>query len=160
MIMPAITTPTKTTTKKPASPRRAPGAALAGGPGVEEPAEGPVVIAKESPNALCSHVLEIASGSDVYECLAAFVRRRRCGVSVVCGSGAVLGGAVVGALMASVPVTVIAASFTNAVYERLPLEDGEGAAPAADQTKPETALYNSEVSNDVVWAPQTCPPPY
>ncbi|KAL1542158.1 AT-hook motif nuclear-localized protein 20 [Salvia divinorum] len=182
-------------------------------PGSKNRPKAPVVMAKESPNALRSHVLEIGSGSDVYECLAGFVRRRRCGVSVVSGSGAVrdvtlrqpaapdgvislpgrfeilslsgtflpepsppgatrltvflagrqgqvFGGAVVGALVASVPVTVIAASFTNAVYERLPLEDGEGAAPAADQTKPAAALYNSEVSNDVVWAPQTCPPPY
>lgn len=193
-------------------------------PGSKNKAKPPVVITKESPNALRSHVLEIGSGSDVYECLAAFVRRRRCGVSVVSGSGVVkdvtlrqpaapdgvislqgrfeilslsgtflpepappgatrltvflaggqgqvVGGAVVGALMASVPVTVIAATFANAVYERLPIEDKngstEGAAAAppqnhdlgGDQTKQSVPLYNSQVPNDVVWAPQPCPPP-
>ncbi|KAH6777664.1 AT-hook motif nuclear-localized protein 20 [Perilla frutescens var. hirtella] len=192
-------------------------------PGSKNKPRPPVVITKESPNALRSHVLEIGSGSDVYECLAAFVRRRRCGVSVVSGSGVVkdvtlrqpaapdgvislqgrfeilslsgtflpepsppgatrltvflaggqgqvVGGAVVGALMASVPVTVIAATFTNAVYERLPIEDesggGEGMPAAAqnhdlagDETK-SLGLYNAQVSNDVVWAPQPCPPPY
>ncbi|XP_057789106.1 AT-hook motif nuclear-localized protein 19-like [Salvia miltiorrhiza] len=188
-------------------------------PGSRNRPKPPVVITKESPNALRSHVLEIATGGDVYECLAGFVRRRRCGVSVLSGSGAVadvtlrhpaapdgvislpgrfeilslsgtflpepappgatrltvfldggqgqvLGGVVVGALMASVPVTVIAVLFSNAVYERLPVEDedggGEGMPPplpqnhdgASDQTKQNVPLYN-----DVVWAPQACPPP-
>ncbi|KAL0452844.1 UNVERIFIED_CONTAM: AT-hook motif nuclear-localized protein 15 [Sesamum latifolium] len=136
----------------------------------------PILITKESPNALRSHVLEIASGSDVFESISTFARRRHCGVSVLSGSGIVtdvrlrhpaapggvislqgrfemlslsgvflpepappgatglavylaggqgqvVGGTVAGALMASGPVMVIAATFTNAVYERLPLED-------------------------------------
>jgi predicted DNA-binding protein with PD1-like motif len=41
------------------------------------------------------------------------------------GQGQVVGGNVVGALIASGPVIVIAASFTNVAYERLPLEDDE-----------------------------------
>ncbi|KAK6914058.1 PPC domain [Dillenia turbinata] len=44
--------------------------------------------------------------------------------------GQVVGGSVVGALVAAGPVMVIAATFANAIYERLPLEeqeDGDGA---------------------------------
>ncbi|KAK6162738.1 hypothetical protein DH2020_002579 [Rehmannia glutinosa] len=42
------------------------------------------------------------------------------------GQGQVVGGNVVGALIASGPVIIIAASFTNVAYERLPLEEEEG----------------------------------
>ncbi|GMH15365.1 hypothetical protein Nepgr_017206 [Nepenthes gracilis] len=142
----------------------------------------PIVITKESPNAVRSHVLEISSGSDIAESIATFAQRRHRGVSVLSGSGIVtnvtlrqpaapggvitlhgrfeilslsgaflpapsppgatgltvylsggqgqvVGGSVVGPLVASGPVMVIAATFTNATYERLPLEDdppGEG----------------------------------
>ncbi|XP_047336685.1 AT-hook motif nuclear-localized protein 23-like [Impatiens glandulifera] len=41
------------------------------------------------------------------------------------GQGQVVGGNVVGRLIAAGPVIVIAASFTNVAYERLPLEDDE-----------------------------------
>ncbi|XP_073029252.1 AT-hook motif nuclear-localized protein 23-like [Primulina eburnea] len=41
------------------------------------------------------------------------------------GQGQVVGGNVVGALIASGPITIIAASFTNVAYERLPLEEEE-----------------------------------
>ncbi|KAL5724358.1 AT-hook motif nuclear-localized protein 23 [Ranunculus cassubicifolius] len=41
------------------------------------------------------------------------------------GQGQVVGGSVVGALIAAGPVIVIAASFTNVAYERLPLDDEE-----------------------------------
>ncbi|KAJ0612013.1 putative AT-hook motif nuclear-localized protein 15-29 [Helianthus annuus] len=44
------------------------------------------------------------------------------------GQGQVVGGNVVGALIASGPVIVIAASFTNVAYERLPLDEDEAAA--------------------------------
>ncbi|KAH6789646.1 putative AT-hook DNA-binding family protein, partial [Perilla frutescens var. frutescens] len=40
--------------------------------------------------------------------------------------GQVVGGNVVGALIASGPVIIIAASFTNVAYERLPLDEEEG----------------------------------
>ncbi|KAF5740495.1 DNA-binding protein [Tripterygium wilfordii] len=43
------------------------------------------------------------------------------------GQGRVVGGSVVGPLMASGPVMVIAATFSNATYERLPLEEEEEA---------------------------------
>ncbi|GFZ15439.1 putative AT-hook DNA-binding family protein [Actinidia rufa] len=41
------------------------------------------------------------------------------------GQGQVIGGSVVGELTAAGPVIVIAASFTNVAYERLPLEEEE-----------------------------------
>jgi len=41
------------------------------------------------------------------------------------GQGQVVGGNVVGELTAAGPVIVIASSFTNVAYERLPLEDDE-----------------------------------
>ncbi|KAG6593733.1 AT-hook motif nuclear-localized protein 21, partial [Cucurbita argyrosperma subsp. argyrosperma] len=41
------------------------------------------------------------------------------------GQGQVVGGNVVGALMASGPVIIIASSFSNVAYERLPLEEEE-----------------------------------
>ncbi|KAD5802765.1 hypothetical protein R6Q59_028183 [Mikania micrantha] len=44
------------------------------------------------------------------------------------GQGQVVGGNVVGALIASGPVIVIAASFTNVAYERLPLDEDETGA--------------------------------
>ncbi|XP_015580943.3 AT-hook motif nuclear-localized protein 20 [Ricinus communis] len=46
------------------------------------------------------------------------------------GQGQVVGGSVVGSLIAAGPVMVIAATFANATYERLPLEDDEEAASA------------------------------
>ncbi|KAL8028426.1 hypothetical protein ABFX02_14G159300 [Erythranthe guttata] len=41
------------------------------------------------------------------------------------GQGQVVGGNVVGALIASGPVIIVAASFTNVAYERLPLDEEE-----------------------------------
>lgn len=148
----------------------------------------PIIITRESPNALRSHVLEIAGGADIMDAVATFSRRRQRGVSVLSGSGVVanitlrqpaappgavvtlqgrfeilslsgaflpppcppgatgmaiylaggqgqvVGGTVVGELVASGPVIVVAATFSNATYERLPLADdepGEAAAAAA-----------------------------
>ncbi|XP_051121788.1 AT-hook motif nuclear-localized protein 23-like [Andrographis paniculata] len=42
------------------------------------------------------------------------------------GQGQVVGGNVMGALIASGPVIIIAASFTNVAYERLPLDEDDG----------------------------------
>lgn len=146
----------------------------------------PIVVTKETPNTLKSHVLEIKSGTNLIETIAAFANRRGRGVSVLSGSGIVtnvtlrqppaasgvaagvitlhgrfeilslsgsflpnapnspvgttgltvylagsqgqvVGGNVVGELIASGPVMIIAASFTNATFERLPLvENDEG----------------------------------
>lgn len=146
-------------------------------PGSKNKPKSPVVVTKESPNSLQSHVLEIATGADVAESLNAFARRRGRGVSVLSGSGLVtnvtlrqpaasggvvslrgqfeilsmcgaflptsgspaaaagltiylagaqgqvVGGGVAGPLIASGPVIVIAATFCNATYERLPIEE-------------------------------------
>lgn len=152
-------------------------------PGSKNKPKPPVVVTRESPNAMRSHVLEIASGADIVEAIAGFSRRRQRGVSVLSGSGAVtnvtlrqpagtgaaavalrgrfeilsmsgaflpapappgatglavylaggqgqvVGGSVMGELIASGPVMVIAATFGNATYERLPLDqEGEEGA--------------------------------
>ncbi|WCJ43826.1 AT-hook motif nuclear-localized protein 20 [Euphorbia peplus] len=147
-------------------------------PGSKNKPKPPIFVTRDSPNALKSHVMEIASGSDVAESLACFARKRQRGVCILSGSGMVtnvtlkqpssagavmalhgrfeilsltgaflpgpappgatgltiylaggqgqvVGGSVVGSLVASGPVMVIAATFSNATYERLPLEEEE-----------------------------------
>lgn len=143
----------------------------------------PIVVTRDSANALRCHVMEITNGCDVMKSLTVFARRRQRGVCMLTGNGAVtnvtfrqpggggggggsdvvklhgrfeilslsgsflpppappaasgltvylaggqgqvIGGNVVGPLMASGPVVIMAASFGNAVYERLPLEEEE-----------------------------------
>ncbi|KAJ0478900.1 putative AT-hook motif nuclear-localized protein 15-29 [Helianthus annuus] len=138
----------------------------------------PVIITRDSPNALRSHVMEVASGCDIQESIANFSLRKQRGVCILSGSGTVtnvtlkqpatagdvltlhgrfeilslsgsflpppappaasgltiylaggqgqvVGGGVVGPLLASGPVVIMAASFGNAAYERLPLEEEE-----------------------------------
>ncbi|KAJ6792153.1 putative AT-hook motif nuclear-localized protein 29 [Iris pallida] len=140
----------------------------------------PIIITRESPNALRSHVLEIATGADIVDAVNSFARRRQRGVSVLSGSGVVslrqpggnvvalhgrfeilslsgaflptpaasaasgltvylsggqgqvVGGSVVGELTASGPVMVIAATFANATFERLPMGEEEEVGPAED----------------------------
>lgn len=147
-------------------------------PGSKNKAKPPVIITRESANTLRAHILEVASGSDVFECVTTYARRRQRGICVLSGSGTVtnvslrqpaaagsvvtlhgrfeilslsgsflpppappgatsltiylaggqgqvVGGNVVGELIAAGPVIVIAASFTNVAYERLPLEEEE-----------------------------------
>ncbi|KAL1806453.1 hypothetical protein ACET3Z_029521 [Daucus carota] len=147
-------------------------------PGSKNRPKPPIIVTRDSPNSLRSHVMEIASGTDVAESIAQFSRRRQRGVCVLSGSGSVanvtlrqpaapgavialqgrfeilsltgaflpgpappgstgltvylaggqgqvVGGSVVGSLVAAGPVMVIAATFTNATYERLPLEEEE-----------------------------------
>uniref|UniRef100_A0A0E0HTN8 PPC domain-containing protein n=1 Tax=Oryza nivara TaxID=4536 RepID=A0A0E0HTN8_ORYNI len=137
----------------------------------------PVIITRDSPDALHSHIIEVAPGADVAACVAEYARRRGRGVCLMGASGAVadvavrgaaaplpgrfellsvtgtvlpppappgasglsvllsagqgqvVGGCVVGPLVAAGPVTLFAATFANAVYERLPLAD---AADVAD----------------------------
>lgn len=138
----------------------------------------PIIITRDSANALRSHVMEITNGCDIGESIATFARRRQRGVCILSGSGTVtnvtlrqpatpgavvtlhgrfeilslsgsflpppappaatgltiylaggqgqvVGGSVVGALIASGPVVIMAASFGNAAYERLPLNEEE-----------------------------------
>ncbi|KAK8617526.1 hypothetical protein V6N13_080436 [Hibiscus sabdariffa] len=150
----------------------------------------PIIVTRDSPNSLRSHVLEISSGSDIVDSVSDYARRRGRGVCVLSGTGAVtnvtlrqpgappggvvtlhgrfeilsltgtslpppappgaggltvylagvqgqvVGGSVVGPLMASGPVVLMAASFANAVYDRLPLEeeDPQQHQPAASQS--------------------------
>ncbi|KAF8392241.1 hypothetical protein HHK36_022583 [Tetracentron sinense] len=165
-------------------------------PGSKNKPKPPIFVTRDSPNALRSHVMEVASGADVAESVAQFARRRQRGVCVLSGSGAVanvtlrqpaapgavvalhgrfeilsltgaflpgpappgstgltvylaggqgqvVGGSVVGALVAAGPVMVIAATFANATYERLPLEDdddpgsgGQGQLPGGPGSSP------------------------
>lgn len=142
----------------------------------------PIIITRDSANALRSHVMEIATGCDIMDSLNTFARRRQRGICILSGSGTVtnvtlrqpaspgavvtlhgrfeilslsgsflpppappaasgltiylaggqgqvVGGSVVGPLLASGPVVIMAASFGNAAYERLPLEDEEPGVP-------------------------------
>ncbi|KAL2317183.1 hypothetical protein Fmac_031059 [Flemingia macrophylla] len=202
-------------------------------PGSKNKPKPPVVITKESPNALRSHILEICSGSDVADCIATFATRRHRGVSVLSGSGVVtnvslrqpaapagvinlqgrfeilslsgaflpapsppeatgltvylaggqgqvVGGCVVGPLVAAGPVMVVAATFANATYERLPLEDevqggeedmqevnegggGTNTPPShgeQQQVSMPLPVYNLVPQNgDVFWGAPPRPPP-
>ncbi|KAK7309023.1 hypothetical protein RJT34_05434 [Clitoria ternatea] len=136
----------------------------------------PIIITRDSANALKTHVMEVADGCDIVESISNFARRRQRGVCIMSGTGTVtnvtlrqpassgavvtlhgrfeilslagsflpppappaasgltiylaggqgqvVGGSVVGALIASGPVVIMSASFSNAAYERLPLED-------------------------------------
>ncbi|KAK4746328.1 hypothetical protein SAY87_012640 [Trapa incisa] len=152
-------------------------------PGSKNKPKAPIVVARDSPNSLRSHVLEVGSGEDIVESLSSYARRRGRGVCVLSGGGTVtnvtlrqpaapggsvvtlqgrfeiltltgtvlpppappsagglsiflsgsqgqvVGGAIVGQLVASGPVVLMAASFSNAIFERLPLEDEEGDGP-------------------------------
>ncbi|KNA03018.1 hypothetical protein SOVF_213150 [Spinacia oleracea] len=156
-------------------------------PGSKNKPKPPVIITRESANTLRAHILEVASGCDIFDCVASYARRRQRGICVLSGTGTVtnvslrqpggggagasavvtlhgrfeilslsgsflpppappgatsltiflaggqgqvVGGNVVGELVAAGPVIVIAASFTNVAYERLPLEEEESAAAA------------------------------
>ncbi|KAG0483668.1 hypothetical protein HPP92_011752 [Vanilla planifolia] len=58
-------------------------------PGSKNKPKPPVVITRESESAMLPVLLEVAAGSDVLERVAAFARRRRVGISILGGSGAV-----------------------------------------------------------------------
>ncbi|CAA2994947.1 AT-hook motif nuclear-localized 20-like [Olea europaea subsp. europaea] len=149
----------------------------------------PIFVTRDSPNALRSHVMEVANGSDVAESIAQFARKRQRGVCVLSangtvanvtirqpsapgavmalhgrfeilsltgsflpgpappgstgltiylagGQGQVVGGSVVGSLVAAGPVMVIASTFSNATYERLPLEEEEEGGAGGGITGP------------------------
>ncbi|PIM97677.1 hypothetical protein CDL12_29850 [Handroanthus impetiginosus] len=149
-------------------------------PGSKNKAKPPIIISRDSANALRTHVMEVSDGSDIIDSIAIFARARQRGVCIMNGSGnvtnvtlrqpaspgavmtlqgrfeilslsgsflpppappaatgltiylagsqgQVVGGGVVGQLLASGPVMIMAASFSNAAYERLPLEEDENA---------------------------------
>ncbi|EPS57290.1 hypothetical protein M569_17529, partial [Genlisea aurea] len=103
------------------------------------------------------------------------------------GSGRVMGGMSVGPLIASGPVIVVAATFANALYERLPLEAEEEKTPGGGETpepssrgggggnaasgshsqylgsdhhrsKPSLPFYNTQPSTDPFWGSPPFPP--
>ncbi|KAM7252929.1 hypothetical protein ACFE04_025547 [Oxalis oulophora] len=49
----------------------------------------PIIVTRDSPNALRSHVLEVSTGSDVVESVTNYARRRGRGVCVLSGNGTV-----------------------------------------------------------------------
>lgn len=142
----------------------------------------PIIITRDSANALRAQAMEVSSGFDVIESLMNFARRKQRGVSILSATGCVtnvtlrqpaaaaagsasgsiltlhgrfeilslvgsvlpppappgvsgltiylagpqgqvVGGCVVGALIASGPVVIMAATFMNATFERLPLDN-------------------------------------
>lgn len=148
-------------------------------PGSKNKPKPPIIVTRDSPHALRTHVIEITGGADVADSINQFSRRRQRGVCVLSGSGTVadvtlrqsadsaaviqlhgrfevlslagsflpgrappgstgltvylaggqgqvVGGTVVGPLVAAGPVILIAATFANATYERLPLQDELG----------------------------------
>ncbi|KAL2508719.1 AT-hook motif nuclear-localized protein [Forsythia ovata] len=115
------------------------------------------ICARDSPNAPRSHVMEVASGSDVAESIAEFARKRQKGVYVSSaraplgstgltiylagGQGQLVGGSVVGSLVAAGPVMVIASTFSNATYERLPLDDEEEASACRRRCRRRTGWH-------------------
>ncbi|XP_061372686.1 AT-hook motif nuclear-localized protein 25-like [Gastrolobium bilobum] len=49
----------------------------------------PIIVTRDSPNALLSHVLEVLAGAEILETLSNYARRRGRGVSVLSGTGTV-----------------------------------------------------------------------
>ena len=169
-------------------------------PGSKNKDKPPIIITRDSPNALRSHVLEISAGADIVESVTNYARRRGRGVCVLSGGGAVtdvtlrqpaapsgsvvtlhgrfeilsltgtalpppvppgaggltiylgggqgqvVGGRVVGPLVASGPVLLMAASFANAVYDRLPLEEEEESPVQVQMQVQPTASQSSGVT--------------
>lgn len=159
-------------------------------PGSKNKPKPPIIVTRDSPNGLRSHVLEVSTGADIVESVSVYARRRGRGVCVLSGNGTVsnvtlrqpaapagsvvtlhgrfeilslsgtvlpppappgagglsiylsggqgqvVGGSVVGPLVASGPVVLMAASFANAVFERLPLEEEEGGGGVVQQVQP------------------------
>ncbi|XP_057811770.1 AT-hook motif nuclear-localized protein 26-like [Salvia miltiorrhiza] len=192
----------------------------------------PIIISRDSANALRTHVMEVADGGDIMDAVASFARSRQRGVCIMSGTGSVtnvtlrqpaspgavvtlhgrfeilslagsflpppapptatgltvylaggqgqvVGGSVAGQLLASGPVIIMAASFSNAAYERLPLENeengigGQGnslgsppqqappqmmADPSLFQGMPPNLLNSVQMPNDEFWA--TGRPPF
>ncbi|KAJ8749339.1 hypothetical protein K2173_018824 [Erythroxylum novogranatense] len=141
----------------------------------------PIIVTRDSANALRAHAMEVGAGCDISESLLIFAKRKQRGIYVLSGSGSVtnvslrqpassgatvtlhgrfeilslvgsilpppalpgitgltiylagsqgqvVGGGVVGSLIASGSVVIMAASFMNATFDRLPLDDEEIAA--------------------------------
>ncbi|KAL3645361.1 AT-hook motif nuclear-localized protein 24 [Castilleja foliolosa] len=193
----------------------------------------PIIISRDSANALRTHVMEVSDGCDIVDSVASFARSRQRGVCIMSGTGnvtnvtlrqpaspgavvtlhgrfeilslsgsflpppapaaatgltiylaggqgQVVGGGVVGQLLAAGPVMIMAASFSNAAYERLPLENeetnnginqGQGGSPGSGggqqmladpslfQGMPPNLLNTIQMPNEEFWAGTGRPPP-
>ena len=166
----------------------------------------PVIVTRDSANALRANAMEVNSGCDVNESLANFARRKQRGICVLSGSGCVtnvtlrqpassgaivtlhgryeilsllgsilpppappgitgltiylagaqgqvVSGVVVGALIASGPVLIMASSFMNATFDRLPLDDDEVAAAMQNQYHQNGGHHHLDIS-DLYGMPQ------
>lgn len=166
----------------------------------------PIIVTRDSANALRAHAMEVSSGCDVSESLANFARRKQRGICVLSGSGyvtnvslrqpassgaivtlhgrfeilsllgsvlpppappgitgltiylagaqgQVVGGGVVGALIASGPVVIMAASFMNATFDRLPLDDDEITVAVQNQQYQNGRHHHLDIS-DLYGVPQ------
>ncbi|XP_023006764.1 AT-hook motif nuclear-localized protein 20-like, partial [Cucurbita maxima] len=170
-------------------------------PGAKNKPKPPIIVTRDSPHALRTHVIEIAGGADVADSINQLSSRRQRGVCVLSGNGTVadvtlrqsatviqlhglfdilslsgsflpgpaipcstrltvylaggqgqvVGGTVVGPLLAAGPVILIAATFANAIYERLPLQD--------DHDYQETEVSPTAIDGGEVEEPPP-PPPY
>ncbi|KAH0938607.1 hypothetical protein HID58_006068 [Brassica napus] len=166
-------------------------------PGSKNKPKPPVIVTRDSPNVLRSHVLEVSSGADIVESVNTYARRRGRGPVTIHGNnggtgagvggvvtlhgkfdilsitgtvlpppappgsgglsiflsggqGQVIGGSVVAPLVASGPVILMAASFSNATFERLPLKDeeeegGGGGPPPAPTASPPSGPGQGEI---------------
>lgn len=90
-------------------------------------------------------------------------------ISLAGPQGQIIGGLVAGRLIAAGTVFVIAASFNNPAYHRLPLEEDlrnssiSGGGGGDEQSPPvsgsESVMYSCHLPSDVIWAPTARPPP-
>ncbi|XP_059636507.1 AT-hook motif nuclear-localized protein 17-like [Cornus florida] len=106
-------------------------------------------------------------------------------ISLAGPQGQIVGGSVVGSLMAAGTVYVVAASFNSPSYHRLPSDDGVGTSGSGGNERgqspsavsgggdggggghpPQTAescgmsLYSCHLPSNVIWAPTASQPPY
>ncbi|KAI5662068.1 hypothetical protein M9H77_21391 [Catharanthus roseus] len=162
----------------------------------------PIIITRDSANALRAHAMEVNAGCDVSESLITFARRKQRGICVLSATGCVtnvslrqpassgaivtlhgrfeilsllgsvlpppappgvagltiylagpqgqvVGGGVVGALIASGPVVIMAATFMNATFDRLPLDDDEVVAAAANAPQSHQQYQNNRQRHHV-----------
>ncbi|KAF5732488.1 putative DNA-binding protein ESCAROLA [Tripterygium wilfordii] len=167
----------------------------------------PIIVTRDSANALRAHTMEVSSGCDVGESLVNFARRKLRGICVLAGTGfvtnvtlrqpasqggvvtlhgrfeilsllgsilpppappgitgltiylaggqgQVVGGGVVGALIASGPVVIMAASFMNATFDRLPLADDDIIAAAVQNQHYQNGRHHHLDISDLCGMPQ------
>ncbi|KAK9285123.1 hypothetical protein L1049_024308 [Liquidambar formosana] len=167
----------------------------------------PIIVTRDSVNALRAHAMEVSSGCDVSESLANFARRKQRGICILSGSGCVtnvtlrqpassgaivtlhgrfeilsllgsilpppappgitgltiylagaqgqvVGGGVVGALIASGPVVIMAATFMNATFDRLPLDDDEVTTAVQNQHYQNSRHHHHLDISDLYGMPQ------